>query len=153
MEEVFYKKVGRRYVPFKYYDSNVMDAVPEGTHLIVKDKGRDMRRFKIDPALAPLIAAGIYAEDKISLSIMKASELRVPSKKPLTEEQRAAWEHLAKTFGQETLALEWPSYRESAEAGVKALQVEAERLLDNPSVRSAYEHFMLMCKLTYKEVK
>jgi hypothetical protein len=79
---------------------------------------------------------------------MKASELRVPKNKlPLTEEQRQAWEHLAETFGQETLALEWPSYRESAEAGVKALQAEAEKMLTNPSVRKAYEHFLLVAKL------
>jgi hypothetical protein len=152
MEEVFYKKVGRRYVAVSYYDANVMDAIPEGAHLIVKRPGSTSRRHNIDPAVAPMIAAGIYAEDKISTAIMKASELRVPkSQHPLTEEQRAAWEHLAKTFGQETLALEWPSYRESAEAGVKALQAEAEKMLANPSVRSAYEHFMLMCKLAYKE--
>lgn len=150
-EQVFYKRVGRRYVPVSYYDHEVMDSVGEGTHLVVKRNGSTLRKFNIDPAFAPMIAAGVYAEDTISTAIMRASKLRVPSnKQPLTKEQRLAWEHLAKTFGQETFALEWPSYRESAEAGVNALQEEAEKLLSNSSVRAAYEHFMLMCKLTYQ---
>lgn len=150
-EEVFYKKVGSRYVPVSYYDSEVLDGVREGAHLVVKRKGSTLRKFDIDPAFAPMIAAGVYAEDAISTAIMKASELRVPrNKQPLSEEQSLAWEHLAATFGQETIALEWPSYRESAEAGVKALQTEAEKLLANPSVRKAYEHFMLVCKLSYQ---
>jgi hypothetical protein len=153
MEEVFYKKVGRRYVAVSYYDADVMDSVSEGAHLIVKRPGSVSRRHNIDPAVAPMIAAGMYAEDKISSALMKASELRVPKNKlPLTEEQRAAWEHLAETFGQETLALEWPSYRESAEAGVKALQAEAEKMLANPSVRKAYEHFLLVAKLAQEKV-
>lgn len=150
-ETVYYKRVGRRYEPVSYYNSEVLDAVPEGAHLIVKRKGCTSRRYNVDPAVAPMIAAGIYAEDKITSAIMTASQLRVPTNHhPLTEEQRAAWEHLAQTFGQDTFTLEWPSYRESADAGVKALQEEADKLLAHPSVRSAYDHFMLMCKLAYE---
>ena len=152
-ETVYYEKVGRRYVPVSYYDDTVLDSVPVGSHLIVKSEYRNMRRYNVDPAFAPMIAAGIYAEDSISLSIMKASELRIPKEKyslPLTKEQRLAWEHLASTFGQETFALEWPSYRESAEAGVKAMQAEAAKLLKHPGVQAAYDHFMLMCKLAYE---
>jgi hypothetical protein len=96
-----------------------------------------------------MIAAGRVAEDTISKAIMDKSALRVPEKhQPLTEEQRAAWEHLASTFGQERFALEWCSYREAAEEGVKAMQAEADKLLQNESVRKAYDHFMLMCELT-----
>lgn len=151
-ETVFYKKVGRRYVPVSYYDSEVMDSVKPGTHLVVKRKGSTLRRVDIDPAFAPMIAAGVYAEDAISDSIMQASSLRCPSdNQPLTPGQKAAWELLAKEFGRESFPLQWPSYRESAEAGVKALQEEAEKLLAHPSVRTAYDHFMLICKLTYQD--
>lgn len=147
-ETVFYKKVGRKYVPVSYYDSDVMDAIPEGSHLIVKQPGWCSRRYKIDPALAPMIAAGVYAEDAITTAIVEASKLRCPKdRQPITLEQKQAWEHLSELLGQENYALEWPSYRESAEAGVRALQKEAENLLAHPSVRAAYDHFMLTCKL------
>ena len=151
-ETVFYKKVRRRYVPVSSYDHEVMDSVNLGAHLVVKRKGSTLRKYDIDPAFAPMIAAGVYAEDAISNSIMQASALRCPSQtQPLTPGQRAAWGLLAKEFGCESFPLQWPSYRESAEAGVKALQEEAEKLLSNSSVRTAYEHFMLMCKLTYQD--
>lgn len=150
-ETTFYKKVGRKYVPVSYYDSEIMDAVPEGAHLIVKRKGAETRRYSVDPALAPLIAAGIYAEDKMTMAIMKASELRLPkSQQPLTAIQVQAWNALAASFGKEMYSLEWPSYAEVARAGVRALEDEAERLLDHPSVRAAYDHFILTAKLAYE---
>jgi hypothetical protein len=149
MKKIFYEKKGRRYVPVAEYNDEWLDSFPKGVHIVKCDPDGQSRRFNIDPAFAPMIAAGMYAQGTISLALMKASELRVPeNKQPLTEEQRAAWEHLAKTFGRETLALEWPSYREAAEAGVQALQAEAEKLLTNETVRSAYENFMLVAKLS-----
>jgi hypothetical protein len=108
-----------------------------------------MRRYNINPAHAPMIAAGRVAEDAISKSIMDASALRVPKRdEPLTPAQLKAWKALAKAFGKEQYALEWCSYREAAEAGVKAMQTEAEKLLENEAVRKAYEHFLLLCELT-----
>jgi hypothetical protein len=44
--------------------------------------------------------------------------------------------------------LEWPSAREACEEAVKAMQVEAEKLLTNPAVQKAYDHFLLIAKLT-----
>jgi hypothetical protein len=111
--------------------------------------GGQSRRYNVDPALAPMIAAGRVAEDAISKTIMEKSALRVPERhQPLTPEQLAAWKHLASTFGQEKYALEWCSYREAAEAGIKAMMEEADVLMSNPSVKNAYEHFMLVCELT-----
>jgi hypothetical protein len=114
--------------------------------------GGTSRRFNIDPAYAPMIAAGRVAEDAISKTIMEKSALRVPEKvTPLTEEQQKAWKHLASTFGDERFALEWCSYREAAEAGVKAMMEEAEKLMQNESVRKSYDHFVLMCKLAKEQ--
>jgi hypothetical protein len=39
------------------------------------------------------------------------------------------------------------SIHDCAEAGLKAMQDEAEKLLKNDGVRKAYDHFMLMCEL------
>jgi hypothetical protein len=148
VKKVFYEKKGRKYVPVSEYDNELMDSFPKGTHLVMCYPGGSSRRFNIDPAYAPMIAAGRVAEDAISKHIMDVSALRVPEKHhPLTEEQREAWEYLASTFGEERFALEWCSYREAAEAGVKAMMAEAEKLMQHESVRRAYDHFMLVCSL------
>ena len=68
-----------------------------------------------------------------------------------TEEQRAAWEAFNKAMGNERYALEWCSYREAAEAGVKAMMTEADKLMSHPSVKQAFEHFILMCELTKEQ--
>ena len=144
---IFYIKEGRRYKPVYEYDQTLMDSFPKGTHLVQCYPGGQSRRFNIDPAYAPMIAAGRVAEDVISKALMKASDLR-PKRAPITEGQRQSWENLVKEFGEDARCLEWPSAREACEEAVKAMSIEAEKLLSNPSVRKAYERFLLICELT-----
>ena len=155
MKKIFYEKVGRRYKPVYEYDSVLMDALPKGNHLISVYPGGKSTRYNVDVDYAPLIAACRVAEDAISKAIMNATEIRRQQRHekgtPLTPEQKAAWERLVEVFGPDAKQLEWPSARECAEAGAKALQAEADMLLSNPAVRKAYEHFILMCKLTREE--
>jgi hypothetical protein len=150
MKKIFYEKVGRRYKPVAEYDSDYLDSFPKGTHIIMSYPGGKSTRYNIDPAYAPMIAAGRVAEDAMSQAVVKASEMR-PHNKPITEKQRKAWEALAKAFGDDRYYVEIPSAREIAEEGVKAMAIEAEKLLSVPSVRLAYEHFMLVAKLTKDE--
>lgn len=149
-KKIYYEKVGRKYVPVSEYDSDLLSALPKGTHLIMSYPGGQSTHYNIDPAYAPMIAAGRVAEDKISEVIRKASDLR-PSKKPITVKQKEAWENLVKEFGEDARMLEWPSAREACEVAVKAMQAEADKLLTNPSVKKAYEHFLLVCELTKGE--
>jgi hypothetical protein len=149
MKKIFYEKVGRRYKPVYEYDQTMMDAFPKGTHIVMCYPGGQSTRYNINPNYAAMIAAGRVAEDAISNSIMEASKLRVPNRdQPLTPEQLKAWKALAKAFGKEQYALEWCSYREAAEAGVKAMQAEADKLMSNPTVRKAYERFLFVAELT-----
>ena len=99
-----------------------------------------------------MIAAARYAEDAMSNAIQKASEMR-PHNKPITEEQRAAWDHLAKLFDSERYYVELPSAREVTEAGLKAMEEEAAKLLDHPMVKQAYDEFMATCKLVLDQNK
>jgi hypothetical protein len=147
MKTLFYKKVGRKYVPVQEYDSELLDAFPKGTHLVMSYPGGQSRRFNIDPNYAAMIAAGRVAEDAMSQAVVKASEMR-PRRTPITEQQRKAWDKLAKAFGDEVYYIELPSAREIAEEGLKAMQLEADKLLSNPAVKKAYDNFMLMCELT-----
>lgn len=154
MKKVYYQKVGRKYEPVSEYDSDLLDAFHKGTHIVMSYPGGQSRRYNIDPAFGPMIAAGRYAEDAISRVIMEKSALRVPERqKPLTPEQLAAWEHLASTFGEERYALEWCSYREAAEAGVEAMQAEATKMMQNPAVQKAWDYFMMVWQLTKENEK
>ena len=147
MKKIYYEKVGRRYVPVAEYDNDLLDSFPKGDHLVSVYPGGSSRRFKIDPAYAPMIAAGRVAEDAICHALYKASEAK-PNRTPITERQRAAWENMKKEFGDEFFGLTLPSSRDLAEAGVKAMMEEADKLMQNPSVRDAYEAFLVTCALT-----
>jgi hypothetical protein len=152
MKKIYYIKEGRRYVPVAEYDNDLMDSFPKGNHLVMVYPGGTSRRFNIEPALAPMIAAGRVAEDAMCTAMMKASELK-PQQTPLTEGQRKAWRKLAKEFGNELCTLQGSSTRDIVEAGVKAMQSEADRLLQHESVKQAYDHFMFVAKLVHDENK
>lgn len=147
MKEIFYKKVGRRYVPVSEYDPALMDAMPKGSHLVIVYPGGQSTRYNVDPNHAAMIAAGRVAEDAMSEAIRKASELH-PQRNPVTEQQRKAWQKLAKAFGDDLATLQIDSARDIAEAGLTALQKEAQFLMSNPAVVDAWERFVLVCKLT-----
>jgi len=80
-------------------------------------------------------------------ALQKASELK-PRQTPITEGQRNAWKKLANEFGDELATLHINSAHDIAEEGIKALMQEADKLLSNPAVRKAYEHFLMLCELT-----
>ena len=146
MKKIYYEKVGRRYVPVAEYDSDFLDSFTKGNHLVMSYPGGTSRRFNIDPNYAAMIAAGRVAEDEICRAISKASEMR-PQRTPITEGQRKAWRKLAKEFGDDLATLNGLSVRDCAEAGIKAMQLEADKLLANPSVRLAYEKFLFVAEL------
>jgi len=145
-KKIFYEKVGRKYIPVQEYDEYLMDGLPYGNHLIMIYPGGQSTRYNVDPALAPMIAAGRVAEDRMCEAIRKASEMR-PARTPITPGQQRAWKKLAKEFGDELATLNTASNHDIAEAGIKALQEEAEKLLTNPAVRKAYERFLFVAEL------
>ena len=147
MKKIYYEKIGRKYVPVAEYDNDFMDSFTKGTHLVMSYPGGTSRRYNIDPNYAAMIAAGRVAEDAICKAISKASELR-PKQTPITVGQKRAWEKLAKEFGDELCTLNGLSVHDCAEAGVKAMQLEADKLLSNPTVRQAYERFLFLAELT-----
>ena len=150
-KKIYYEKRGRRYRPVLENDNEFHAAMPQGNHLIMCYPGGRSTRYNVDPALAPMIAAGRVAEDRMCDAMRKASEMR-PSRTPLTPGQQRAWKKLAKEFGDELATLNGTSARDIAEAGLKAMQEEAQQLLANPAVRLAYEQFLLVCELTKKQV-
>lgn len=150
MKKIFYEKVGRRYKPVYEYDQTIMDAFPKGTHIVMCYPGGQSRRYNIDPNYAAMIAAGRVAEDAICEALVKSSELK-PMKSPITEAQSNAWKNFANEMGDGVCALSYGSTRDHAEAAVKAMQEEALKLMTNPAVKKAYEHFLLVCELTKEQ--
>ena len=146
MKRIYYEKRGRRYVPVAEYDNELLDSFPKGNHLVMCYPGGSSRRFNIDPNYAALIAAGRVAQDAMCDAVRQASELR-PQRTPITEQQRAAWKKLARAFGDDLATLSINSARDITEAGLKALEEEAAKLMTHPAVRDAFEQFQLVCKL------
>lgn len=150
-KKIYYEKRGRRYVPVMEHDYELIDGLPYGNHLIMVYPGGQSTRYNVNPALAPMIAAGRVAEDRMSEAVRRASEMR-PRRQPLTEKQQQAWQNLNQALGDDVYTLEVASARDIAEAGLKAMQGEAEKLLTNPAVKLAYEQFLLVCELTKKNI-
>lgn len=147
MKKTYYIKQGRCYVPVAEYDDDLMSSFPKGTHIVMSYPGGQSTRYNIEPAYAPMIAAGRVAEDVICKAIYEASEAK-PKERPITPRQKAAWEEMKAAFGDELFSIQFASTRDLAEAGIQAMQAEADKLLQHPAVRDAYEQFQLVCKLT-----
>lgn len=151
MVKIFYEKIDGKYVPVSWYDTYVMDALPIGNHLIMVHKNGLIRKCNVEPALAPMIAAGRYAVDDLARLLVDAMTLR-PEYTPLTQEQMDAWKALAAAFGKEKCALQYNSAHDAATAVISTLQDHAMELLSHPAVKNAYDEFLLVCKLA-KESK
>ena len=150
MKKVYYEKVGRKYVPVAEYDNDYMDSFPKGNHLVMCYPGGSSRRFNIEPNYAAMIAAGRVAEDVISSEMNKAQALR-PVSSGITPEQRRLFDAFLASMPEDDPhrnMMTHGSIRDCAEAGVKAMMEEADKLMSNPSVKKAYEHFQLVCELT-----
>lgn len=148
MKRIFYEKVGNRYKPVSEYDYELFNSFHKGNHLVMCYPGGTSYRYNIDPDYAAMIAAGRVAEEPIVESIRKSMEPR-HTQTELTPEQRELWKKFSDSMG-DHFAVTVPAAYDAAKAGVEAMQKEADKLLENPAVRKAYDHFMLVCELTKK---
>jgi hypothetical protein len=118
MNEVFYKKVGRKYVQIN--DPYALDGLREGWWLVKVAAGSTSIRQAVYPHKAEIQAAAKDKEDKLVEIIRKASEAR-PQSNPLTPEALADWQAFIAKHGQQFSLLEYPSIQENAEKIIEAL--------------------------------
>lgn len=151
-DEVFYKKVGKKYVPISYYNSNLTDGFTIGSHLVVKQRGVTSIRHNVSPEVAPMLAVSILMKDKMADAIRRGSEMR-PSNVAITQEEADCWEELKRISGNNRYYIQFPSMSESVEAGITILQEEVTKLMVNDAIKAAYEHFQFLCELSYAQPK
>jgi hypothetical protein len=150
MTTTYYIRRGRRYLPVSHWDPQLDQAMPPGHHLVSVRPGQESRLYNIEPARAPMIAAGLLAEEAMSRAIYNAMELR-PAPIRLTARQQTLMKELTESMNRQDLRWMRASASEVAQAGVRVMQEEAQRMLTNPTVRQAYDHFLLCCELTRSE--
>lgn len=150
MKKTYYEKIGRKYIPVREYDSDLMDSYSEGAHLVVCKPGVVSKKYNIDPNYAAMLAASHSAKDAICKAIIRASEYK-PSKEPLTPGQAQAWNQLKKEFGGVMYGLQGVSIHDCVEAGIKAMMEEADKLMQNPAAKNAFEHFITVAALSKKQ--
>ena len=149
MDEVYYKKVGSKYIEVTRSDA-ISNSFPMGASLVICEPGVMTKYYRIDPATAPLIAASMESKRIMSKVLMNELSLR-PSKTAHTEEQVAAWKKLSETFGEEIHPLQWPSVHAAVDEAMKVLHKDAQRMLEYPAVKKAYEEFLLVYNLTKEQ--
>ncbi len=149
MKKVYYEKIGRRYVPVSEYDSDYHLSFARGNHLVMCYPGGRSTRYNIDPALAPMIAAGRFAEDKMCEAVYEAASMHRQEHQgtELTPEQLCAWRNFEKVMGERGKYVQFKSTHDIVAAGLRVLEKEAAELMTHPAVRDAYEQFQAVCKL------
>jgi hypothetical protein len=90
-KKIYYEKRGRRYVPVMEHDYELMDAMPKGNHLIMCFPGGKSTRYNIDPALAPMIAAGRVAEDLSTPLDLPMTVMQGPESAFFKQHYRSNW--------------------------------------------------------------
>lgn len=146
-EETLYIKRGNNFIAVSEYSYEVSNAFPYGAHLVVAKNGSRMVRYNVDPAFAPLIAAITFAEDKMVDALHEAA-----AAKPVQELnmlQRAAWIDFLETvkYTDATSRVSYASAADIVKVGLNAMQEEAAKMLENPTVKLAYDKFLMVWEL------
>ncbi|MCX7592624.1 MAG: hypothetical protein N2235_02470 [Fischerella sp.] len=145
--EVYYRKEGRKYVPVAESAIDLFEALPYGFYVVeVNSTGQHSRRG-IDPRFADFAAAALHLKSRLVDILLDASRAKLSAKQPLTPEQLAAWQELNRVFG-DSISLLHPSLQDIAAQFLEEIQRKAQELHDNPTVRAAYEQYLMAVELT-----
>ena len=118
MNQIRYKKVGRKYVQDN--DPWAYDGLREGWWLVKVAPGCTSIRQQVYPSKAEISAAAKDKEDELLQIIREASEAK-PTKIPISPEALADWQAFIAKHGDEFTSLQFPSFQENAERIIEAL--------------------------------
>jgi len=134
MKETFYVKRGRKYVPVREYDNNLMCSVAEGVYVVVVSPGATSWKVAVQPERIPVIAAIQEHRDEIADKIMEVTKAEFTNKKP-TKKEILAWEAYCDVLGNGApLTVSRPSAMEILNR-IESLLVSATEKLKLPMQR------------------
>ena len=108
--------------------------------------GAKTRKFNVDPDVVSLYAAACNAKELIVSKLLEASTAR-PSKTPITQEQRDAWDAFAATFDDNWRSVQMPSANDIANAVVELLLKEVQETMKSESLKKSYDQFVMLWNL------
>lgn len=118
-----YIKRGRRYHEVQWHMPEVIDALPDGAHLIVVHQGGRSTQYSITPEHAPLLVALRQHRRRLLDVLRRASDSR-PGRAALSAKEQRAFAAYRAVMGEDTLWLSLPSAAEVLDA-LEAALVEA----------------------------
>lgn len=123
MQEIYYKKVGRRYIPVSIYDSDISSAFPQGSHLVIVDGSWTVYRRDVTPEHASVLAVVHEVREEMLKAVQEASEMRAGrlSGKPSKADEEMK-EYILKHHPQ--FAAHWLSASQVVDAAVKVLETK-----------------------------
>lgn len=124
--KTLYEKRGRRYVPVAEYGREMTDMLPEGAHLIIVQPGSKTTLYNVEPDRAAIILGVQQSLDQVCKLLLEANSAK-PSRKPITPEQKTAWDNLQQAFGGGPYYLDYDSVRDIARKFLESLSGEALR--------------------------
>lgn len=138
MREQYYTKKNGKYIPA--HDPIILDGLPNGSWLVVVEKGCTSCKRYIRPMLPELDAALHYLQEGLCKAMHKVSELRPHSTK-MSKKERRAWDAYEKIMGKDMPSyFYYPSLNEIAEKGCEYLkQIMLENNLDKDKIKEKYE--------------
>jgi len=152
-DEVFYTKNDHgEFEPVAIWSYKLLDSLPYGSHLVRVSPGSRSMKYTIDPDRAAVVAALEYARDAITNSIVESSKAS-PTQEPVTQMQKEAWDNMKEAFDNDIAGIQFPSAHEIARDVLSQLEFEIEDMLNNPGVKQAYDHFVLLAKLAGEKNK
>lgn len=150
METVFYQKNGDEYVPAKYYDSAVLNSVPVGATLLVKQDGCTMIRQKINPDNAPLLAAMMASKESMRNAVLQAGT-GSPKLPPLTKQQAKDWQNLINKHKGVFNCIQYNGLDDIIQSGLDHLQEQVKRAHETPVVKDAWDQYRFAMALSLTE--
>jgi hypothetical protein len=119
MSETLYKKVGKKFIPVA--ETEVIHSYPEGFYLVrIKPGCTSTAPLKLHPRYAQLEAALMHFKDELVDGLRDASEVK--TNKPITEEQRAAWDNMLAVFGDESRMFHYAALYDIATVAIEKIQ-------------------------------
>ena len=131
------------------YSEEMWNSIGMGHTYIHRTVSGTSRRHNIDPSYLPVLAVLMECRDEICQALNEAFKARPTRNAPLTEKQAKLWRKFQAEI--DTNGISYPSTHEVSEKVFEAVFAKVKYIESVPSLKDAYDQYMLMAKLALKE--